>query len=346
MDRLSENKNVNSESKNLGVNKEIYDIIEGSGAKIEKTNLGLSINLGEKKDNKLFLKKLIGEIYKGGYCIQDINIFGIMECVNNGKKSLILGAGFKKFDSYEKEIYESKLKIESNCAKFDFFVTYDEETDTEFNAEYDKVIMTLLQNGIVYGINYDLINNVVNGLEAKSIQVVAESEEVQEFKDGMKKSYIKYLKGGKSNKAIKEESIVRDLCSKNDSDKAHRSSYKQMFPMTFAYEGLNIIAELVAPKSGKTYRDMFGNDVSISSNNIDLKDYSGEGTKIRNVDGVQQIIATKDGYVDIDPKTGKINLLTKADYSGNIDEETGSLNILAPEFNLQGDIKKMIGIIS
>ncbi|UFX83037.1 flagellar assembly protein A [Candidatus Absconditicoccus praedator] len=315
------------------------------GLPITFSNEGVFFEFSSDLSKKSLLNYL-KKIFEEGFFIEGIdeNFESILDIIVNknvSEDSIKLGKSFKKFDLEEKQSYQKRLKEKSGKILFNFGKIVKDggmkRKDIESPIEKDKLFSILLEYGVVFGLDFEKIDKSVQEIE-EQVQTGKNNQFVDIIAEGIQP------KNGEDAYFEHLIDIEKDFSPLDREDgKVDMKRAKNPIPQITDLSDPRLIRK-VPPTIGYPGMTVFGTELrQVHGKDHNLRRFSGKGTNIEVVDGVEYLVAKTAGFISKDSK-GKISITSECINNTNIGPKTGILQIDAENFHQFGTVENGYGI--
>lgn len=236
-------------------------------------------------------------------------------------KPIPIGAELLPIPTKELEYYKPPtVDPGAKFATFEFPKMQQEEEQVRFRLREDILLAQLWKHRVRYGFDFAAIEQ---GLQYNHLKIALESGrlEIARQRDP--------LPPIPPEREDSKERLERDL-SPDEDEEGHVDMYKFKNAI-FHIKAGEILYKKIPGKAGKSGRDVMGNSIAAEApeDTINLAMLCGEGTEVKEIDGNQCLVTTRDGTLDVQ-SDGRVSV-----HSGvriqQVDTSTGNLEVDMPD---------------
>lgn len=230
--------------------------------------------------------------------------------------SELLPISTKELESYKPPTVDPSAKF----ATFEFPKMQQEGEKIHFKLREDILIAQLWKHRVRYGLDFAMLEK---GLKYNILQLELESGKLEIAKQRDP------LPPVPAKREDSKEKLERDLSPEVD-EAGHVDMYKFKNAIFHIKSG-EILYKKIPGKAGKSGRDVMGNSIASEApeDTINLAMLCGEGTEVKEIEGAQCLITTRDGTLNVQ-SDGRVSV-----HSGirvqQVDTSTGNLEVDMPD---------------
>ena len=299
---------------------------------LEPSKEGIFINLERVGESRQFLA-YVNETFGEGYYYSELNyevFHGILYDFENFKrknKIVMFAKAIVDPPAERKPLYDKQFKIINDTAYYEFgpiYIKGEGDRDMEAAITFDELVAAAWTHQIRFGLNADGIRqNIKSGFRGMGViakpTIPIKGEDARlEYKVRIKKDLtpVEDSKTGRMD-------LKRCKCTFPQIPDLRQNRIVRKFDASKGTPGYCLNGNMIPPKAGL---------------DIDLKALADEGTELVIENDIECLVASRPGYIIVNPKSNKISVTSDPQNHSPIGPETGSLEIRTDCFTQYGDI--------